>query len=344
VARRFFSAARRVSTIVAVGEGETDAFEAATAPYRRELVAHCYRMSGSVHEAEDLVQETYVRAWRAFDRFEHRSSVRTWLYRIATNACLTALDRRRRRPLPSGLGPPSPDPFAPTELAPGEVPWLEPVPDRLVVDERCDPAEVVAARHRVRLALVAGLQVLPPRQRAAFLLCEVLALPAADASGLLDVSVPALKSLLQRARARLAEVSLTDDDLAEPTDDGARRVLDRYLAAFEQSDMAAIGRLLADDAVLEMTGTTTWFSSKVTCVPFIATQAIGRAGDWRMLSLGANGQLAAAAYHRGDDGAYHPFAVVVLATNAVSLTRISLFADPTPFRCFDLPPILPSER
>lgn len=330
--------------IVVMPEAETDGFETATAPYRRELLAHCYRMTGSVHEAEDLVQETYVRAWRAFDRFEQRSSVRTWLYRIATNVCLTALARRRRRPLPSGLGPPSPDPYAPAEPAPGDLPWLEPVPDRLVVDERGDPAEVVAARQGVRLALVAGLQVLPPRQRAAFILCDVLTLPAADAAELLDVSVAAVKSLLQRARARLAEVSLTDDCLAEPTDDPARRVLDRYLAAFEQSDMAAIERLLTDDAVLEMTGTTTWFSGKATCVPFIATQAIGRAGDWRMVPLLANGQLAAAAYHRGDDGAYHPFTVVVLATTSAHVTRISLFADPALFPRFDLPPTLPAGR
>jgi RNA polymerase sigma-70 factor, ECF subfamily len=307
---------------------EPDAFEAATAPYRRELLAHCYRMTGSVHEAEDVVQETYVRAWRAFDRFEGRSSLRTWLYRIATNVCLTALERRQRRPLPSGLGPPSPDPYAPTEASPGDVPWLEPVPDRLVVDERDDPAEVVAARQSVRLALVAGLQVLPPRQRAAFILCGVLGLPAAHTAELLDVSVAAIKSLLQRARTRLADVSLTDDGLAEPTDDGARRVLDRYVAAFEQSDLAAIERLLADDAVLEMTGTTTWFRGKATCVPFIAAQAIGQAGDWRMVPLLANGQLAAAAYHRGDDDTHHPFAVVVLATSSSHITRISLFDDP----------------
>src|ERR1700722_16786181 len=225
---------------MAMQEVETNGFEASTAPYRRELLAHCYRMTGSVHEAEDLVQEAYLRAWRAFDRFEQRSSIRTWLYRIATNVCLTALDRGRRRPLPSGLGPPSPDPHAPSEPASLDVPWLEPVPDRLVVEERGDPAEVVAARHSVRLALVAGMQILPPRQRAAFLLCEVLAFPAAQAAELLDTSVASVKSSLQRARARLADTPVTDDDFAEPTDDGARRVLDRYLAAFEQSDMTAI--------------------------------------------------------------------------------------------------------
>jgi RNA polymerase sigma-70 factor, ECF subfamily len=312
-------------------------FETATGAYRRELFAHCYRMSGSVQEAEDLVQETYLRAWRAFDRFEQRSSVRTWLYRIATNVCLSALDRRR--PLPSSLSAPASDPYAPAAAA-GDVAWLEPVPDRLVIDERGDPAEVVAARHRVRLALVAGLQILPPRQRAAFLLCDVLALPAAEAAELLDASTVAVKSLLQRARSRLAEAQLVEDDLAEPTDEAARRVLDRYLAAFEQSDMAAMADLLTQDAV--MTGTTTWLSGKATCVPFIATYGIGQRGDWRMLPLLANGQLAAAAYHRDGDGAYSPYAVVVLATTATSITRISLFADPGLFTHFELPPSLPA--
>jgi RNA polymerase sigma-70 factor (ECF subfamily) len=318
----------------------TDGFEAATAPYRRELLAHCYRMTGSAHESEDLVQEAYLRAWKAFERFEGRSSVRTWLYQIATNVCLTALQRRQRRPLPSGLGPPSRDPYSPARPAPDDVAWLEPVPDSLIVDERGDPADLVAARHSVRLALVAGMQVLPPRQRAAFIFCEVLALPVAEGAELLEVSVVAMKSLLQRARARLAGVSLTDADLAEPTDEGAQRVLDRYLEAFTRSDLTAIRDLLADDAVLEMTGTISWFSGKATCVPFIANQAIGQPGDWRMLPLRANGQLGAAAYHVGNDGAYYQFAIVVLATTAAQITRISLFANPELFVSFDLAPCL----
>jgi RNA polymerase sigma-70 factor (ECF subfamily) len=317
---------------------ETDRFEAVTAPLRRELFAHCYRMTGSVHDAEDLVQETYVRAWRAFDRFEDRSSVRTWMYRIATNVCLTAIDRGRRRALPSGLGAPATDPFAPATMASEDVLWLEPIPDRFVVDELGDPAEVVAMRQGVRLALIAGLQLLPLRQRVALILCDVLAWPAADAAELLDVSVVAVKSLLQRARARLADVSASDDNLAEPTDAGARRIVDRYVAAFEQSDMAAIERLLADDAVLEIAGSTTWFSGKATCVPYIAAQAIGYEGEWRIVPIGANGQLAGAAYRRGDDGAYHAFAIVVLATTSVHLTRISLFADVGLFAYFELPP------
>jgi RNA polymerase sigma-70 factor (ECF subfamily) len=326
--------------VMVMAKVETDRFEAATTPYRRELLAHCYRMTGSVHEAEDLVQETYLRAWRAFEHFEGRSSVRTWLYRIATNVCLTALSRRRGRALPSGLGPPSPDPYGPTASAPGDVAWLEPVSNSSVLEEGRDPAEVVAARQTVRLALVAGGQLLSPRQRAAFVLCDVLSLPATEAAAVLDVSVGALKSLLQRARARLADVAVTEEDLVEPTDEGARRILDRYMDAFERSDMAAIERLLADDAALEMTGTTTWFSGKATCVPFIASQAIGQAGDWRMVPVPANGQLAAAAYHRGDEDVYHPFAIVVLATTSTHLTRISLFADPVLFPLFDLPAAL----
>jgi RNA polymerase sigma-70 factor, ECF subfamily len=309
-----------------VCEGPID-FEAAAAPYRRELLAHCYRMTGSMQEGEDLVQETYLRAWRAFDRFEARSSVRTWLYRIATNVCLSALQRGRSRPMPSGLDPPSSDPYrSPAPTSP-DMRWLEPIPDRLVVDERADPAEVVASRHAVRLALVAALQALPPRQRAAWLLCEVIDAPLADAAAALDTSVAALKSLLQRARRRIADLSVTEDGLAEPTDVGARSVLERYLAAFTDSDIVALTRLLSDDAILEMTGTTTWFRGKATCEPFLAGQAIGQKGEWRMLALRVNGQLGAAAYRRGDDGSYRPFAIVVLATTSSAITRISLFCD-----------------
>jgi RNA polymerase sigma-70 factor, ECF subfamily len=205
-----------------------------------------------------------------------------------------------------------------------------------------DPADIVAARHSVRLALVAALQILPPRQRAALILCDVLSLTPAEAAKALDVSVAALKSLLQRARARLAREPLSAEDLAEPSGKAARHVLDQYMAAFERSDMAALERLLAADAALEMTGTTTWFSGKATCVPYIGAFAIGSPGDWKMAPLQVNGQLGAAAYHRADDGAYHPFAVVVLATTATHLKRISLFADPVLFPRLELPAVLPS--
>jgi RNA polymerase sigma-70 factor, ECF subfamily len=167
--------------------------------------------------------------------------------------------------------------------------------------------------------------------------CDVLDQPAAETAAMLDVSLPGLKSLLQRARAKLQQQTSADEDLAEPTDERDRQLLGRYIAAFEQSDMEAIERLLADDAILKMTGTTTWFSGKTTCVPFIAAQAISQPGDWRMRPLHANGQLAAAAYHLDADGTYHPFTIVVLATTRTHLTRISLFSEPTLFEHFDLP-------
>jgi RNA polymerase sigma-70 factor (ECF subfamily) len=313
-----------------------DRFEEATEPYRREVLAHCYRMTGSVEDAQDLAQDTYVRAWRAFDRFEGRSSIRTWLYRIATNVCLTSLDRHSRRSLPSGLGPPSTDPYAPTNPA-TDAAWIEPVPDVLALNESADPAEVAVARETLRLALVAAAQILTPRQRAAFFLCDVLGRPAIEAAEVLDVSIGAMKSLLQRARIRLEQRSLADEEVVEPTDEDARRVLDRYMSAFERSDMAEIERLLVDDAILEMSGTTTWFSGKATCTSFIATQAIGHPGDWRMIPLRANGQLAAAAYHLGENGTYHSFAIVVIATTSTHITRISLFAESKLFTQFDLP-------
>jgi RNA polymerase sigma-70 factor, ECF subfamily len=326
--------------VMAMTGAETDRFETTTASYRRELLAYCYRMTGSAEDAEDLVQETFVRAWRAFDRFEGRSSLRTWLYRIATNVCLTSLTSSQRRLLPSGLTLPSSDPDAPVVPATGDLAWLQPIADHLVLDERGDPAEVVAARQSVRLALIAAAQILPPRQRAAFFLCDVLDQSAADAAAMLDVSVAALKSLLQRARARLEQQTVIDEQLVEPTDDRARLILDRYIAAFEQSDIGAMERLLADGAILEMTGTVTWFSGKATCVPFIATQAIGRAGDWRMVPLHANGQLAVAAYHRDEEDRYEPFAIVILATSLTHLTRITLFAEPTLFDRFGQAPEL----
>lgn len=320
---------------------ESERFEAVTAPYRAELLAHCYRMTGSAHDAEDLVQDTYLRAWRAFEGFEGRASLRTWLYRIATNVCLTWLHGRGRRLLPSGLGLPSSDPYGPVGAPPGNVAWLEPIADRMVLDESGDPAEVIAVRHSVRLALVAAGQVLPPRQRAAFFLCEVLRVTPAGAAEILDCSVGALKSLLQRARARLAEVTPNENDMAEPSDRGARLVLDRYMDAFRRSDMAALERLLADDAILEMTGTATWFSGKATCAPYLQTYAIGVPGDWEMLPLRANGQLGAATYHRGGDGTYRGLGLVVVATTTTHLKRISLFSDPALPPRFDLPADLP---
>src|SRR2546430_11737513 len=189
-------------------------------PYRRELLAHCYRMLGSVHDAEDLVQETYIRAWRAYDRFEGRSSLRTWLYKIATRTCLTALESRGRRPMPTGLGTPSSD--ASAELVENqEIPWLEPVPDMMV---GADPATVVTSRESIRLALIAALQHLPPKQRAVLILRDVLQWRAAEVAKVLNTTTTAVNSILQRARAQLAEVTPHEEEIVEPSVAGQREL------------------------------------------------------------------------------------------------------------------------
>ncbi|HEX7159640.1 MAG TPA: RNA polymerase subunit sigma-70 [Trebonia sp.] len=193
--------------------------------YRRELLAHCYRMLGSADEAEDLVQEVLLRAWRSRAGFEGRSSLRVWLYRIATNACLTALQQQGRRALPSGLGAPGSDPAALPGPVDPQVAWVEPIPDARVVPESGDPAAVVAAREMLRLALIASLQYLPPRQRAVLLLRDVLGFPASEVAAMLGISAVAVKSALQRARVRLSEASPTPGRLVEPTDPWAREQL-----------------------------------------------------------------------------------------------------------------------
>ena len=221
-------------------------------PYRGELVAYCYRMLGSFHEAEDLVQETMLRAWKARDRYDRtRASVRTWLYRIATNVCLSALEGRARQPLPSGLGAPSGDPGAP--LTPAlDIPWLQPFPDaRFDTEMRAD----------MRLALVAAMQVLPPRQRAVLVLREVLDFSAAEVAAQLGTTVPAVNSALQRARAALADAG-DAGEVAEPDDPGVRAVIQRYVRAFEAADVAALVRLLTDEAVLEMPPVPLWYRGR----------------------------------------------------------------------------------
>src|SRR5580658_8120517 len=187
-------------------------FARLTEPFRPELLAHCYRMLGSVHDAEDQVQETMIRAWRSYGDFEGRSSLRTWLYRIATNSCLRALENSARRPLPSGLGGPGEDPEASLAAARPEVPWLQPIPDALVSTGSADPAEIVASRQGMRLALIAALQYLPARQRA------VLIWRAAEVAELLGTTTPAVNGMLQRARARLEQAAPGQDQIHEPDD------------------------------------------------------------------------------------------------------------------------------
>jgi RNA polymerase sigma-70 factor (ECF subfamily) len=314
-------------------------FAARTEPFRRELLAHCYRLLGSHQEAEDVVQETYLRAWRARGGFEGRSSLRVWLYRIATNACLTALRQRSRRALPSGLGAPSDDPDAPVPEA-AEVSWLQPIPDALATPESADPASIVAGRDSLRLALVAGLQELPPRQRAVLVLREVLQFPAAEVAAMLDTSTAAVKSSLQRARARLAAADATPGRAAEPTDPQARELLEQYIAGFEHADLAALERALRADATIEMVGTRTWFAGRVTCLRFLAG-VLGAPGDWRMRPTRANGQPAAVAYLRTADGMHRAFGIGVLRVTSTGIAGIVVFGGAEHVARFGFPDALP---
>ncbi|MFG1808875.1 sigma-70 family RNA polymerase sigma factor [Streptomyces sp. NPDC049040] len=315
-------------------------FTRRTEPYRRELLAHCYRMLGSVHDAEDLVQETYLRAWRAYGRFEGRSSLRTWLYQIATNTCLTALRHGSRRQLPSGLGAPG-EGVGPV-AAEGHAGWLEPLPDAMVTAESDGPEAVAVSREHLRLALIAGLQYLPPRQRAVLLLREVLAFPAAEVAEMLGTTVVAVKSGLQRARARIEAVAPAADRIVEPDEPQVRALLARYVEAFVTADAAALQQLLRADATLELPPSAVWYSGEDAAAQAMA--GLGSPGDWRMVPAGANGQPAAAVYLR-DGGVHRAFGVVVLTAGpaddgaGAAIARITVFADPGLPAVFGLPPV-----
>jgi RNA polymerase sigma-70 factor, ECF subfamily len=302
--------------------------------FRGDLLAHCYRMLGSVHEAEDMVQETLLRAWRAADRYDpRRASLRTWLHRIATNVCLTALEGRARRPLPSGLGPAGDDPHAP--LTPSlDVPWLQPFPDAVLGD----PAAAAQQRAGLRLAFVAALQLLPARQRAALVLCDVLRLPAAEVALILDSSVASVNSGLQRARATLRTAAPTLDTVREPAGPDERAVVDRYLAAFEAADVPGLARLLADDVTLEMPPVALWLEGRAHYRAFMERVFAMRGTSWRLLPLQANGSPALAAY--APDPTTETFRAHSLQVFDVSGGLVHgcvTFADPALFDLFGLP-------
>jgi RNA polymerase sigma-70 factor (ECF subfamily) len=314
-------------------------FSTVAAPYRRELLAHCYRMTGSLHDAEDLVQETLLRAWKAYDRFEGRSSMRTWLHRIATNACLSALEGRRRRPLPTGLGAPSADPTADL-VERSEVPWLEPLPD--LTDDPADPSVIVGSRESVRLAFVAALQHLSPRQRAVLLLRDVLQWKAAEVADAVGTSTVAVNSLLQRARAQLEAVRPNADDrLAAPDSSEARDLLDRYIAAFEAYDIDRLVELFTAEAIWEMPPYVGWYQGARDVITLIHQQCPAEhPGDMLLIPTVANGQPAAAMYMRAGD-VHVPFQLHVLDMVGDRISHVVAFLDDTLFAKFGLPGSLP---
>jgi len=319
----------------------TEEFLAQVDPMRRELLAHCYRMMGSVHDAEDLVQETYLRAWRHYDGFEGRSSLRTWLYRIATTQCLTALDSRGRRPLPTGLGAPAADPAAPL-VERTEVPWLEPVPDGMVGAGGDDPAAIVTARESIRLALVAALQHLPPRQRAVLILRDVLKWRAAEVAEVLDTTTTAVNSVLQRARAQLEQVAPSLDDRPAPLTPEQQAQLDRYVKAFEAYDVQAIVELFTEDAVFEMPPFDSWYRGPADIGGLISHKCPANApGDLLLRPARANGQPAYALYLR-DGGTYREFALQVVDLDGPLIKHVTMFFEEGIFTRFGLPTSLPA--
>ncbi|GAB7143304.1 sigma-70 family RNA polymerase sigma factor [Mycobacterium riyadhense] len=306
------------------------------APFRAELIAHCYRMLGSVHDAEDLVQETYLRAWRGYEAFEERAALRTWLYRIATTACLRALQSRARRVLPAGLGGASVDPETRLDgaAAAGSAPaWLEPIPDALT------PETAFATRQSVRLAVMTALQELPARQRAALILRDVAQFSAAEVAELLETTPAAVNSSLQRARAHLSEISPAEEGLAEPDEAQRRELLDRYCAAFEDADMAALTELLQADVKLEMPPVPTWFTGRDAVLRFLAAHAFTRAGDIVMIPTAANGQPAVAEYRRSEDHLMRAHSIHVLTTRGTEITAMTVFLEPALFTAFGLPSV-----
>jgi RNA polymerase sigma-70 factor (ECF subfamily) len=317
-------------------------FLAQAEPYRRELLAHCYRMTGSLHDAEDLVQETFLRAWKGYDRFEGKSSVRTWLHRVATNTCLTSLEGRQRRPLPTGLGAPNSQPT--DELVErSEVSWLEPLPESSY-DDPADPLTIVSSRESVRLAFVAALQHLSPRQRAVLVLRDVLQWRAAEVADAIGTSVAAVNSLLQRARAQLEAVGPSQDDrLSPPESAEAREQLSRYISAFEDYDIERLVEMFTAEAVWEMPPFDGWYRGGPAIGELIHHNCpANAAGDMRLLPLIANGQPAAAMYMRLPEtgGRHVPFQLHVLDVRPGGISRVVAFLDTSLFAKFLLPEAL----
>jgi RNA polymerase sigma-70 factor (ECF subfamily) len=305
--------------------------------YRRELTGYCYRMLGSLFEAEDAVQEAMVRAWKGGDGFEGRSAVRSWLYRIATNVCLDMLRSRQRRALPVDMGPSSTaDAFKGTTLP--EHAWVEPVPDTRVLPEDGDPAELTAARESIRLAFVTALQHLPARQRAVLILREVLRWQATEVAELLDTTVASVNSALQRARATLAARHL--ESRAPVVDAGQQALLARYVDAFERYDISSLVALLHEDAVMSMPPYDFWLRGPEEMGRWFLGEGIGCQGS-RLVATAANGCAAFGSYRPDPEGGHAPWALQVIEISADRIVAHHNFLDTSLFAAFGLPSHLP---
>lgn len=337
-----FAAARSSedALLARASAGDEEAFRLLTAPYVRGLHVHCYRMLGSLHDADDLRQETLLRAWRRLDSFEGRSSFRSWLYKIATNACLDALEQRSRRLLPDMYAPPD-DPTAPPAPPEEEGMWVEPYPDTLL-DASGDPAGLYDARESIELAFVAAMQYLSPLQRAVLILRDVLDFSARETAAILEASVASVNSALQRARAtlerRLPPEARSKED-AGPLASNEASLLARFVRAWDEADVDALVALLREDAILTMPPTPSWYAGRKAIAAFFSTVFAGELGGrLRLAPTRANGQPAFAVYRRDAQGEVHrAFALKVLTLRGGEITAITGFGDPALFRLFGLP-------
>jgi RNA polymerase sigma-70 factor (ECF subfamily) len=311
-----------------------DELEGRFEAHRSELTAYCYRMLASPFEAEDAVQETFIRAWRSYDRFEGRAALRSWLYRIATNVCLDMLGGRERRARPMDLGPAQEPVISNLNVLP-ETTWIQPIPD---------PADVAVARETIRLAFVAALQHLPPRQRAVLILCEVLRWKAAEVAELLETSVASVNSALQRARATLEAGKVSASDPAPPLDDADRELLARYVAAFERYDMDELTSLIQEDATQSMPPYDLWLTGRDDILTWWSGPGIGCAGSRVIPTVAANGSPAFGQYKPSESGeGYEPWALQVLELSNGRIVELTFFLDTeTLFPLFGLPPRLPA--
>jgi RNA polymerase sigma-70 factor (ECF subfamily) len=304
--------------------------------HRSELIAHCYRMLGSPFEAEDAVQDTFIRAWKSYDRFEGRASLRSWLYRIATNVCLDMLSGRERRALPMDMGPAHAPVIENLNIL-SEATWVQPIPDGLVTGGG-DPAEVAVARESIRLAFVSALQHLPPRQRAVLIFCEVLRWKAAEVAELLDTSVASVNSALQRARATLEASNVRSDTPATLSEDD-KALLARYVHAFEQYDMTALTELMTEEATQSMPPYDLWLQGRDDVLTWWFGPGIGCAGSRMLPAPSANGSPTFGQYKPSESGeGFDPWALQVLELSAGRIVEFTFFLDTdTLFPLFGLP-------
>jgi RNA polymerase sigma-70 factor, ECF subfamily len=339
---------RERELLAAARAGDEDAFERLIEPYRRELQAHSYRMLGSLHDAEDAMQETLLRAWRGIARFEGRSSLRSWLYTIATNSSLRLIERRPKRVLPIEFGPPA-DPHGEVGKPLVESTWVEPYPDeRLPAEEEsASPEARYEQRESVELAFTAALQHLPPLQRAALILTDVLGFSPGEVAETLDATPPSIYSALQRARKATEErlpARSQQESLDELGDEHLREIVDRFMRAWESADVEGIRALLTDDCVMAMPPWSEWFAGRDAVSEFLPRGPLQAGHRWKLVPTWASGQPALAGYYTDDDGPLRAEGIIVLGiTGDGQISQITSFRDDDLFAKFGLPRAMDSE-